>query len=145
MLARAAGTAAIDRAGNIIERWGGEVVEADDALWAAQRAGQRSNDGIVLRVSALPARLGRLLEVAEGAGARVVGRAALGVAWVELADVSALAEVRREFAGVVLDRPPGVELEAWEPEPLAAGLMRRVKERFDPAGILNPGVFAGGI
>ncbi|MGI8606519.1 MAG: FAD-linked oxidase C-terminal domain-containing protein [Gaiellaceae bacterium] len=45
----------------------------------------------------------------------------------------------------MLDRPPGLEIEAWEPEPPAAGLMRRVKERFDPAGILNPGVFAGGI
>ena len=62
-----------------------------------------------------------------------------------LPDASGLAEVRREFGGVVLDRPPGVELEAWGPEPPAAGLMRRVKERFDPAGILNPGVFAGGI
>ena len=99
----------------------------------------------MLRVSALPARLGRLLELVERAGARLVGRAGLGVAWVTLPDVSALAEVRREFGGVVLDRPPGVELEAWEPEPSAAGLMRRVKQRFDPAGILNPGVFAGGI
>jgi glycolate oxidase FAD binding subunit len=145
VLARAAGTAALDRARSMVERWGGEVVEADDALWAAQGAGQRSEDGIVLRVSALPARLGRLLEVAERAGARLVGRAGLGVAWVTLPDVSALDEVRREFGGVVLDRPPGVELDAWEPEPPAAGLMRRVKDRFDPAGILNPGVFAGGI
>jgi glycolate oxidase FAD binding subunit len=145
VLARAAGTAAIDRAGSMVERWGGELVEADDALWAAQRAGQRSEDGIVLRVSALPARLARLLEVAERVGARLVGRAGLGLAWVTLPEVSALAEVRREFGGVVLDRPSCVELEAWEPEPPAAALMRRVKERFDPAGILNPGVFAGGI
>ena len=145
VLARAAGAAALERAGSMVERWGGEVVEADDALWAAQRDSQRSEDGIVLRVSALPARLGRLLEVAERAGARLVGRAGLGVAWVTLPDVSALADVRREFGGVVLDRPSGAELEAWEPEPPAAGLMRRVKERFDPAGILNPGVFAGGI
>jgi glycolate oxidase FAD binding subunit len=145
VLARAAGAAALGRAESMVERWGGELVEADEALWAGQRAGQRSQDGIVLRVSALPARLGRLLEVADHAGARLVGRAGLGVAWVTLPDVSALAELRREFGGVVLDRPPGVELEAWEPEPPAAILMRRVKERFDPAGILNPGVFAGGI
>ena len=145
MLARAAGAAAIDRAGSMVERWGGELVEADDALWAAQRVGQRSEEGIVLRVSALPARLGRLLEVAESVGARLVGRAGLGVAWATVPDRSALAEVRGEFGGVVLDRPPGVELQAWGPEPPAAGLMRRVKQRFDPAGILNPGVFAGGI
>jgi glycolate oxidase FAD binding subunit len=145
VLARAAGAAAADRAGSMVERWGGEVIEADDVLWAAQRADQRSEDKFVLRVSALPARLGRLLEVVERTRGRLVGRAGLGVAWVTVPDLSALADVRCEFGGVVLDRPPGIELEAWEPEPPAAGLMRRVKQRFDPAGILNPGVFAGGI
>ena len=146
VLARAAGAAAAERAGRMVERWGGELVESDDALWAAQRAGQRSEEGIVLRVSALPARLGRLLEVAERVGARLVGRAGLGAAWATVPDRSALAEVRARVRPASSSTVLRVSISrAWGPEPPAAGLMRRVKERFDPAGILNPGVFAGGI
>jgi glycolate oxidase FAD binding subunit len=47
---------------------------------------------------------------------------------------------------VVLDAPGDVRaaVDVWGPsEPL--GLMRRLKERFDPAGACNPGVFVGGI
>ena len=47
---------------------------------------------------------------------------------------------------IVLDAPPGMELDRWGPVPgPALGLMRRVKQRFDPAGTCNPGVFVGGI
>jgi FAD/FMN-containing dehydrogenase len=49
---------------------------------------------------------------------------------------------------VVLDSP--LELRtAEDPWGVSEGpeltLMRRVKQRFDPAGACNPGVFAGGI
>jgi glycolate oxidase FAD binding subunit len=48
----------------------------------------------------------------------------------------------------VLDAPEEVrrELDPWDAgrsQPL--GLMRRVKERFDPHGACNPGVYVGGI
>ena len=33
----------------------------------------------------------------------------------------------------------------WGGEPEGAGIMRRIKERLDPAGIFNPGRFAGGV
>ncbi|HEX2148698.1 MAG TPA: hypothetical protein VHI31_00780, partial [Actinomycetota bacterium] len=49
---------------------------------------------------------------------------------------------------VVLDAPADLrqEIDVWggQPEPLLA-LMRRVKERFDPAGVCNRGIFVGGI
>jgi glycolate oxidase FAD binding subunit len=37
-------------------------------------------------------------------------------------------------------------LDPWGPiEPGALGLIQRIKREFDPAGILNPGRFVGGV
>jgi glycolate oxidase FAD binding subunit len=36
-------------------------------------------------------------------------------------------------------------LDAWGPAGDYLGLTRRVKEKFDPRGVLNPGRFLGGI
>jgi glycolate oxidase FAD binding subunit len=49
---------------------------------------------------------------------------------------------------VVLDTPAEVRatVDTWgTADRPALELMRRVKERFDPAGICNPGMFVGGI
>ena len=49
---------------------------------------------------------------------------------------------------VVLDGPSQLRraLDPWDaPEGPALELMRRLKRSFDPAGVCNPGVFAGGI
>jgi hypothetical protein len=47
---------------------------------------------------------------------------------------------------VILDAPADVRATAgvWG-DSGAQGLMRRVKERFDPSGSCNPGIFVGGI
>jgi glycolate oxidase FAD binding subunit len=38
------------------------------------------------------------------------------------------------------------DLDVWGPaDPGVLALMRRVKDRFDPAGVCNPGLFVGGI
>jgi glycolate oxidase FAD binding subunit len=37
------------------------------------------------------------------------------------------------------------ELDVWGPMNEALPLMRRIKERFDPVRVLNPGRFVGGI
>jgi glycolate oxidase FAD binding subunit len=37
------------------------------------------------------------------------------------------------------------QLDVWGPVGTSLGLMKRVKERFDPERILNPGRFVGGI
>jgi len=36
-------------------------------------------------------------------------------------------------------------IDPWGDETGPVGLMRKVKERFDPAGICAPGLFVGGI
>jgi len=48
---------------------------------------------------------------------------------------------------VVLQLSPALrsKIDSWGTAPDSLPLMRRVKERFDPAGILNPGRFVGGI
>jgi FAD/FMN-containing dehydrogenase len=39
-----------------------------------------------------------------------------------------------------------VALDPWGPvDEVRLALMRRVKQRFDPRGICNPGIFVGGI
>jgi glycolate dehydrogenase FAD-binding subunit len=131
-----------------------DVVQDDDDLWAAQRSGQRSEGGTVLRISRLPSELATVLESARRLDARLVGRAGLGLSWLQLEShgpdqvAAAVETIRRDHACVVLDAPAEVRerVDPWGPVDQAAlALMRRVKERFDPAGICNPGVFAGGI
>jgi glycolate oxidase FAD binding subunit len=133
----------------------GEVVEDDDELWAHQRAGQRSDEGVVVRVAALQGGLPAVLGVAAGWGARrVVGRAGVGTCWMTLAPTTNAAEVEELRAAlapapcVVTDAPAELRaaLDPWDvPEGPELDLMRRVKERFDPAGACNPGLYAGGL
>jgi glycolate oxidase FAD binding subunit len=64
--------------------------------------------------------------------------------------VAAIEELRRRLAPapcVVLDAPTEVRdaLDPWGGETGSVDLMRKVKARFDPAGICAPGLFVGGI
>jgi glycolate oxidase FAD binding subunit len=125
-----------------------EIVDDDSELWAVQREGQRSPEGTVLRLSALPSQLGDVLLEARRLGASLVGRAGLGLSWLRLEDrapdevIHAVESIRREHVCVVQDAPDQVrqELDVWGPvdEPVRA-LTRRLRERFDPAGVMNPG------
>jgi glycolate oxidase FAD binding subunit len=126
----------------------------DDGLWERQRVRQRSSDGAVLRVSGLPSVLPAVLRAAQEAGASVVGRAGMGLSWISLpaqdtgAVVAASEDLRRRLrpsACVVLDAPAEVreKVDVWGED--AVTLMRRVKTRFDPRNVCNPGIFVGGI
>ncbi|MBM4296556.1 MAG: FAD-binding oxidoreductase, partial [Deltaproteobacteria bacterium] len=48
---------------------------------------------------------------------------------------------------VMFAAPPELKLgiEVWGPSPPTISLMRAIKQRFDPHGILNPGRFIGGL
>jgi glycolate oxidase FAD binding subunit len=160
VLVRFGGAAAERQAGAVLERLkaaGLEDVRAsadDEALWSEQRAAQRSAGGAVLKVSGRPADLPAVLTAARDADARVVGRAALGLSWVTLEgdDLVSRAEgVRAALAPracTLQDAPEAVRaaFAPWgEPDAGALAVMRRVKERFDPARIFSPGSFVGGI
>ena len=158
VLARFGGAAAHQQATAAAEiAGGGELVEDDDALWERQRELQRSQDGVVVRVSGLQAELPRVVEEAERANATLVGRAALGISWLALehrdddAAAAAVGELRARLAPspcVVLDAPEPVRraLDVWDERDQGRfALARRVKERFDPQRTMRPGVFIGGI
>jgi glycolate dehydrogenase FAD-binding subunit len=129
---------------------GASLVEDDERAWSLQREGQRSETGTVVRVSGVPSQGAKLLAVATRLGARVVGRASVGLSWLVLEDrspdeaASAVEELRRELSPspcVVLDAPPELEVDRWGPlEPGMLALMHRVRQRFDPSGICNPGL-----
>jgi len=133
------------------------VVDDDASIWTRQREGQRSPDGVVVHVSTGPASLRFVLEAAQELGATLVGRAALGLAWLRLDgladDVAAarIGELRERLAPAavtVLDAPATVRqaVDPWGPiDPARLALMRSVKARFDPTGACAPGLFVGGL
>ena len=162
VLARFGGTAAREaaRAARAVLGQAGleGTLEEDDAeIWARQRAAQRSADGAVVKVSAVQTRLADVLEAAERGAGSVVARAAHGLCWVRLAPrepeklVEAVEALRIDLAPlpcVVQDAPDEVraKVDVWGvPEGPALDLMRRLKPRFDPRGVCNPGVYIGGI
>src|SRR6202035_4092448 len=107
----------------------------------------RSRDRALLMVTARPSALADVLRAAEGCAGTVVGRAALGVSYVEV-DPDAVEALRAALPagahGVLRDAPPEVRsaLDPWGGQDGAAvELMRRIKARFDPSGACNPGVF----
>jgi glycolate oxidase FAD binding subunit len=127
------------------------AVEDDDEIWAEQRARQRAAPGgAVLRVSALPTDLERILEASESA----VGRAGLGLFWVRLdadADAERVRALRAALhpAACVLQDGSQELRAAVDPWGVGPGteleLVRRVKQSFDPRGVCNAGRYVGGI
>ena len=115
-----------------------EVIADDEPLWRAQRDAQRAvSGGVVLKVSALPVDLPGVIEASRAAGATLVSRAGLGLSWIRCspASVPALRAALAPRACTVVDGSERVE-QVWPTlDPAVAALNRRVKARFDPAGI----------
>ena len=120
----------------------------DVEIWNRQRAMQRSEDGIVLKVSGRPTDLPAVIGAARAQRGTVVSRAALGLSWLALpadADVAAVREALHPRPVTVLDGA-GKVTDAWPAPPEGTlAVMARLKERFDPARIFRPGSFVGGI
>jgi glycolate oxidase FAD binding subunit len=122
-----------------------ELDEDDTERWAELRDRQRGE--IVVKVSGRPTDLPALIG-ALPAGGSLVSRAALGLSWVSLPGPEHVAPLRAAMAPracTVLDGADRVD-DPWPAvDPGALAVMRRVKERFDPAGAFRPGTFVGGL
>jgi glycolate oxidase FAD binding subunit len=138
----------------------GEVKDEEAASLAPPDAG----DEVAIKISAPPAELTGVLDSTLGACSRrgvtplVTGHAGVGVTHVALSGggeesqvqvVEELREIwsRRGGSVVVREASPAFKrrVEVWGPLGSRFELSRRVKEKFDPRGILNPGRFVGGI
>jgi len=127
----------------------------DEACWEAQRSAQRGD--VVVKVSALPATLPAAAAATQSLGGTLVARAGLGLAWIRLpaagdgaetaAGIESLRATLAPAPCVVLDAPADVRaaLDPWGDRTGPVDLMRKVKARFDPAGVCAPGLFVGGI
>ena len=123
-----------------------------------------TEEEVALKISAPPSELTGVLDSALGAcsrrgvAPRITGHAGIGVTYVALSGrdeeahvqiVEELREIwtRRGGSVVVRSAPPAFKerVEAWGPLGSRLELTRRVKQKFDPRGIMNPGRFAGGI
>ena len=137
----------------------GEEAEA----WRRHEARVFGGEGTVVKLVVLPSDLSATLAWldetarAQSLACEMVGRAGLGVLYLRLAGpVSAQASLLRALrerigpgrGSVVVRRAEG-ELrslvDVWGPLGDGFALMRQVKRRFDPRGILNPGRGPGGL
>jgi glycolate dehydrogenase FAD-binding subunit len=134
-----------------------------DAAWN-EHAARRTAGNARVKLSALPAAMpavaSEVVPILTGAlsGGRAVGYPTLGLGFVtgDVEDGAAFAEAvvraRASLAPghgslVVQELPISARgaVDLWGPAPAALGLMKRVKERFDPDNRLNPGRFVGGL
>ena len=122
------------------------------------------DEEVAIKISAPPAELTGVLDSTLGATERrgvtprITGHAGIGVTYAALsggdeeARVQVVEELReiweRRGGSVVVRKAPlstKNRLDAWGAAGDYLGLMRRVKDKFDPRGNLNPGRFVGGI
>jgi glycolate oxidase FAD binding subunit len=150
---------------DLTRREGGHVAPLPPSLWqrldvaleapvVLQLAGEiRRTMAWLARAEALAAASGWDVACVGQAGSGVLDLAVGGPASGGELDARMLRplrdELRSEGGTVVVQRAPRafkVDLDAWGPVPAdALAIMKRIKDEFDPAGILNPGRFAGGL
>ncbi len=136
---------------------------ADAAVWhAREELWMRAEPGCIAAFSVLPAQIAALCQriaaitsEAELDWIAVIQAAGTGVLRLDGGPerlVPAIDRLRSDLepagGSLAVRRCPDAlrsRIEAWGSPGSALPLMRRVKEQFDPAGILNPGRFVGGI
>ena len=136
------------------------LIEArEKAFWTAKAAGANDVIDVVVPRAQMHQFLTRAKELAQEAGAGVIGCGHAGDGNVHLAVFCAHDQIRhrllhdifaaaKELGGAIsgehglgrVKMPHFMELE----DPVKIALMRRIKDAFDPVGVLNPGVLLDG-
>ena len=147
----------------LVQKHGGEPVDATDATWDAlkrmQLAAQRKE--VVLKVAVPIAELTVVVDLLEqqlkGFESAVWAHAGSGVAYAACdtaPEADTVLELRRQVvalgsnASLVVQRCPTVlksSVDVWGDPGPSLGLMKALKAKLDPRGTLNPGRYVGGI
>jgi glycolate oxidase FAD binding subunit len=152
----AGGSAAVERSRRetnaLASDAGLSLEDIDSATWAASSA---VSGPLRVRVTVRSTDLADICGAIAAARGRVVGMPGVGVAqaaWDASPGVVALQDLRRrcESSGgaLVFEQASSElksELDVWGDARGAFGLMRQLKEQFDPHRVLNPGRFVGGL
>ena len=146
LLARLGGNATSVGAQRAVLSGLGDVRQAPPTVWSALRAAE-PRQAIVARLSSLPSRVAAVWTAAREATAGVAGAlltasAGRGIVRCILpADArDAARRIARIDASVVFERLPADLWNELAPSPVSDRLSRSLKQRFDPANVLNPGV-----
>ena len=125
------------------------VEAATPAIWDARQ--QLFAQDLVCKATMLPSEIAQFAERVRSLGGESVTQATgIMTAGFPAAAAGHLPQLRRdlEAAGgslMVLKQPAESKLDCWGTLPDSLPLMREIKRRFDPDGVLNPGRFLGGL
>jgi glycolate oxidase FAD binding subunit len=123
--------------------------EAGDEVWDARQA--RLAGDIVCKATMLPAEVARFIERVRGLGGESVTQGTgIMIGSFPASAAEGLLPLRREMeeasgSFIVLKQPAETKIDCWGTLPDSLPLMREIKRRFDPKGILSPGRFIGHI
>ncbi len=139
---------------------GARLDEPDQVAWPAWSAAFQPR-GLALRAGGLPSQVASIMELLDvelgGGRALISATAAAGIIRWVLPDggpgtaaliEAARASVARVGATLVVDAAPVAikhQIDVFGPPRADIAIMRRLKEQFDPQGILSPGRFMGRI
>jgi glycolate oxidase FAD binding subunit len=124
---------------------------ATAAVWDARQQQFSHFHDFVCKATMLPSEIAPFAERVRSLGGESATQATgIMMAGFPAAAGEHLPQLRRELeaAGgslVVLKQPAERKLDCWGTLPDSLPLMREIKRRFDPEGVLNPGRFLGGI
>jgi glycolate oxidase FAD binding subunit len=125
------------------------IENATAAVWDARQ--QRLDQDLVCKATMLPSEVASFAERVRSLGGESVTQATgIMTAGFPAAAAEQLPQLRRELEAasgslMVLRQPAESNLDCWGTLPDSLPLMREIKRRFDPEGVLNPGRFLGGI
>jgi glycolate oxidase FAD binding subunit len=146
LLVRLGGNAASVRAQRNVLASLGDVRPIPTEIWRAVRSAEPAQ-AIVARLSSLPSRIGHVWSEARAATAAVPDTliaASLGRGIVRCILPGAAGDAARRLsrgdATMIFERLPADLWNEIAPSPANDRLSRSVKQRFDPAHVLNPGV-----